>query len=266
MSTPTFSVVTVTPAMAREWLDRDDWNNRPLNAQAVTRYARDMSRSEWYLNGEPLIFNGTKLLDGQHRLAAVVAAGIPVKFAVIDNVDQDAFLTIDTGRKRTVSDTLVIAGEQNTAHMGATLQIFHHLYTFNNINSTSFDPSRMDVARHIERLGSERIQESISYGRTVHRILGGSASLYAALHLYLGIFHREQANTFFETLAEGDGLYPGSPIRTLRNYLLNQRPGSTQSDRRKVAAVTITAWNARRRGYSLSRLAYNSSKPLAKPV
>jgi len=258
--------VLVTPAMAREWLERDTFNNRPINQARVNRYAQDMARGDWLFNGEPLLVNGNNILDGQHRLWAVVESGVSVRFAVIDGVPEDSFLTIDTGAKRTVSDSLVIAGESNTAHLGSMLTYFHHLYTYNNVNSTKFDPSRLDIARHIERLGSDRVQESIVFGRTVRRFLGGSASFYAAMHLYLGIFHREQANTFFENLAEGDGLYPGAPVRTLRNYLLNQRPGNTRADLRRVADVTIKAWNARRRGYNLPRLAYDASKALPRPV
>lgn len=60
------------PDLAREYLPR-----------VVTRYARDMAAGRWVMNGEPLILDPEgNLLDGRHRLAAVIEARVAVRFPI----------------------------------------------------------------------------------------------------------------------------------------------------------------------------------------
>ncbi len=76
------SMVTwVTPELAEKLLKRNP-NFRSMRVGLIQKYAREMKDDEWILNGATIIFNGDgKLVDGQHRLAACVEAG--VKFPTI---------------------------------------------------------------------------------------------------------------------------------------------------------------------------------------
>lgn len=61
--------------MAETWLSRNS-NNRNLRGQVIASYARDMKSGAWVLNGETVkIASNGQLLDGQHRLNAVVESG-----------------------------------------------------------------------------------------------------------------------------------------------------------------------------------------------
>jgi len=112
VSQPVLSVMnavkmTVTPDRAFEWLERANNRNRAVSQAVVQRYARDMKAGNWRLSHQGIAFdvNGI-LLDGQHRLWAVVEANVPVEMFVWTNVPADTRQIIDGGRGRTLVDRL----------------------------------------------------------------------------------------------------------------------------------------------------------------
>ena len=68
-------IVTITPAMAKEWLHRNT-HNRPIRTARVHAYARVMATRQWHLNGDAIKIapDGT-ILDGQPYLLAVPTSG-----------------------------------------------------------------------------------------------------------------------------------------------------------------------------------------------
>jgi hypothetical protein len=46
------------------------------------------------------------LVDGQHRLAAIIEADLPVEMTVFTDVEPDNFDVLDTGEKRNAADVL----------------------------------------------------------------------------------------------------------------------------------------------------------------
>src|SRR3990172_8052075 len=84
---PTGLLIDVTPNPPREWL-RTNTHNRKLRDRAVADYARDMTAGHWTLNGEAIKFatDGT-VLDGQHRLRAVIDSDVTVQMLVVVGLD-----------------------------------------------------------------------------------------------------------------------------------------------------------------------------------
>jgi hypothetical protein len=77
MREPVVAIETITPKQAQVILAHND-RNRSLASSRVTVYSGAMLAGEWRMNGETIKFNGDgTLLDGQHRLAAVVRSGQP---------------------------------------------------------------------------------------------------------------------------------------------------------------------------------------------
>lgn len=108
---PSVTRMTVTPEMALNWLEKVNTNNRPLSDAHVARLARDMKEGRWVLTHEGIAFGPDGvLLDGQHRLWAVVEAEVPVEMHVWFNVTQDALMAIDTGKTRSLADVLHLGG------------------------------------------------------------------------------------------------------------------------------------------------------------
>lgn len=96
----------ITPEKAREYLGMNTDNYRKLNPMRVTTYAADMKSGRWQLNGEGIKFakNGT-LLDGQHRLQAIIKANMPVEMLVIWDVEDDVSI-YDLNAPRTLASVL----------------------------------------------------------------------------------------------------------------------------------------------------------------
>ncbi len=97
-------VFTITPKVAEFMLNLNWPNNRPLMDAVVDRYAAAMSHGHWKLNGESLIMSSDgNMIDGQHRLWAVVSSGAPVRTMITFGVDSNTFDTINSGRARSIS-------------------------------------------------------------------------------------------------------------------------------------------------------------------
>jgi len=96
----------ITPEIAAEMLQHNK-NNRYVQNNTVAFYTEQMLRGQWKLNGEAIKFdwNGN-LIDGQHRLLAVVNSGVTIQTYVIRNLNPESFDTIDTGRGRSASAVL----------------------------------------------------------------------------------------------------------------------------------------------------------------
>lgn len=271
MSNLKMYVLDVTPALAQEWLDNDNNRNRVLNAGAIARYARDMANGDWQFNSEPIIRNDGALLDGQHRLHAVVRSGRTTRFAIHEGVDHAAFTTIDTGVKRGPGASLHIAGANNPTLTAAALNYFHHLTQYGEVRGVNYDASRPTLHRLSEDLGEARIQNALSYGQRMYKYTGVVPALTTALHLYLSFSPSSGGNSvkvdaFFEALITGAGLPVGNPIHELRNYLIGRNFGRGRPGTRQPVAVTVSAWNHLRRGYNVSRLTYSANRPVPKPI
>lgn len=69
----------VTPAMATKWLEEGNTHNRKVRDSVVMRYAADMKAGRWKQTHQGIAFNGDgTLLDGQHRLFAIIEADTEV--------------------------------------------------------------------------------------------------------------------------------------------------------------------------------------------
>lgn len=100
-------IVTITPSKAKEWLARNVEHNRPMRAGVVTGLADSIRRGEWKLSHQGIAFGKSgKLIDGQHRLSAIVEANLAVPCVVWRDLDDDAFDVLDIGLKRGASDIL----------------------------------------------------------------------------------------------------------------------------------------------------------------
>lgn len=97
-------IMEVTPQQAKAWL-KVNTLNRPVRESYVDFLAESMRRGEWVINHQPVALNGNRLIDGQHRLMAVIRSELPaVKMSVVTDADTATFDTIDIGVKRSHAD------------------------------------------------------------------------------------------------------------------------------------------------------------------
>ncbi len=75
-------LIHISPELAAEWLSKNTFN-RTLSRRSVDTYAADMRAGAWELTHQGIAFGADGVLvDGQHRLHAIVKAGVTIKMMV----------------------------------------------------------------------------------------------------------------------------------------------------------------------------------------
>ena len=106
----TMKVVEITPDMAAAWLRRNP-RNRSISPKRVDKYAESIINGHWKMAYDPIRFDEKGvLLDGQHRLSAIVLSGQSIRALVITGIDSDVFDVLDSGAFRSGADVLTIDG------------------------------------------------------------------------------------------------------------------------------------------------------------
>lgn len=110
-------IIEVTPKLAEEWM-RKNTKNRPIRPGVVESYVNSMIMDKWTLTPEAVVFSAPfkdpvtlenkpeTLIDGQHRLAAVIKSGKTVPMTVWFGCEPEEFNAIGQGRRRTNGDIL----------------------------------------------------------------------------------------------------------------------------------------------------------------
>jgi hypothetical protein len=107
-----YNVITeVTTALAIKWLEGNT-HNRTVNDAHIKRLAQDIRNGRWQLTHQGIAFDTDDLLvDGQHRLWAVIEAGAPITTRVFFNEPPQNRRVLDSGHRRSNYDILNITGE-----------------------------------------------------------------------------------------------------------------------------------------------------------
>lgn len=255
---PTASIETITPEMAQAILTQND-HNRSTSKNRVYVFAEAMSQGEWVLNGETIKLNGDgTLLDGQHRLLAVVKSGTEQRFLVVRGLPMAAQETVDTGRARKFADVLRIRGEANSATVSAAVRI---VYSYERIGVpvpalVSHQPSVQQLLRTLERHPS--IRQSYYAGGHQRAVLLLTRSTVAGLHYLFASAETDDADVFFTRLSDGEGLAAGDPIYTLRDRMIREMRDHKSMNPIVLTAFTVRAFNAWRAGERLTKLQWNA--------
>lgn len=87
----TVEVEDITPEQAAKYLSYNA-EHRPIKQSKVDKYAGQMARGEWALNGKVLVFDSNgRLLGGQHRLSACVQSGVTLRILTVKGIDPSVF-------------------------------------------------------------------------------------------------------------------------------------------------------------------------------
>lgn len=97
-------VATITPEEAKGWLTHANGNNRKLMEGYISYLAKEMKEGHWRLTHQGIAFDSQgNLVDGQHRLAAIVKSNKSVKMLVTTDLPIGRFPIIDRGVSRSIS-------------------------------------------------------------------------------------------------------------------------------------------------------------------
>jgi hypothetical protein len=208
---------------AKRYLETYKVEYRKLRASHVERLAHDMRGGNWNFDGAPIKFDQVEaLLDGQHRLNAVVQSGKEQVFLVVEGLPPIAYDTTDTGAMRKVADSLGRMGENNSTLQASLLgMIYRHFANVAYSGGSNPTPTDM-LAIHSEY--AKEIRNAISKtheGIGKLKFLGLTATTFAFMWFILLQYDVEKAHAFLHGVRTGEDISKGNPAHTVRNYLIN---------------------------------------------
>jgi Ca2+-binding EF-hand superfamily protein len=125
----------ITPELAKQLLEKNT-SNRKLSLPHVRDYSNQMKSGKWKVNGDTIrLSKNNVLLDGQHKLHAIIRSGVSVELVMVTDLEDDVFDTIDTGKSRNASDILSIYGSKNSTTLAAGVK--KYLLLINGYKSIS---------------------------------------------------------------------------------------------------------------------------------
>jgi hypothetical protein len=232
----------ITPKKAMEWLKRNI-NNRPLGRNYVEKYAKAMRAGEWLLNGDVIRFNANgDLIDGQHRLTAVVESGVCIECYVLRGLPHEAFDTFDQGNRRTLDHILARRGEMHYTTLAASIRALWRIKVGWLAARGELRPSQMD-----EILSSHpKIRDSVALVcEHVKRRSFVSPSAAAAFHYAFGLADKDKSALFWNRVLLGEELTSKMPEYVLRERLIENRDNKVAKlPNDMTAAMVVKAWNA----------------------
>lgn len=290
----------ITPEKAESWL-QTMIENRPIKKQNLRFLTSQIREGKWIDTGVPIVFVGENLIDGQHRLRAVLEAKKSIYNAVVRHPKdkQNVFTVIDTGAKRSAADVLHIAGYASSKLLAETLKslsIWRFLQSEATRNqSEHIMQSRMfNIIRQPDRVllldnatllqlpnMFMNVEDSVRFAgnkqrRRTSKIDPLSRSKWAFLHYVFNSIDPSFAQEFLDSLHSGTGVgfaTSTSPLAQLRDTLITRKQIKLQtpqaygsiSDSVTIILHAFTAWNAMRGlgTYKASKL--NESSPIPIP-
>lgn len=263
MSELNVEVVQMTPEMAAGILSdqailvtENGLIQRRVDRGRVGQYAREMASGNWLLNGETIQFNGSKLLNGQHRLRAVVESKTTVQMLVVRGVDENAFTTLDTGKSRSVNNVLQTLNLTYRYEVGGGAR-WALSYERNGYPRSPALEDRV-TTREVVAYIHEHQEDLIEAAAIAARMDLSARNALTAL-FFLGR-NRPERERFAKDLRDGVNLGKYDAVRLLRDRLIAQKGAKAKLAPAYVFALCLKAWNARIRDQALGILRFSKDE------
>lgn len=242
----------VTPETATDWLTRND-SNRQIRERYVAQLVRDIRNGNWQMTGETIKFDTQdRLLDGQHRLSAVVSSGITVPMLVVRGVDPSARDVIDSGVKRTAGDALRMHGHSDAILLASSAR-WAYLYDEGLLYSgLARVVSNADILAYVD--ANPLLSQAVNIGRRAMSATDGAPTAFVAAAFLTMRKDPHAAELFWTALTTGAGVPAGSPILALTSRLRYIKRNRTPVSLVDQLSLILRAWNAWRAGRSLQTL------------
>lgn len=249
-------MVELTPDMASKLLERNT-HNRSISGSRVEQYMTDMKAGNWAFNGEAIkIAADGQILDGQHRLWAIVEGETAIQTLLITGLANQAQETMDQGRPRSLGDVLKLRGEPQFTTLAATTKLVAFYMRDGVPFQAAYKPGITvhEALRTLER--NPEIRDSVEKAYDLRKPWLPVSAL-AALHFLFATVDQEDADDFVFKLTRGEQLVAADPIWVLRERLIKAHGSRLEAIEPRVKlAFVIRTWNAYRRNEQIVRLVW----------
>lgn len=224
----------IDPALAGLLLQANV-RNRPISSVHVAALVRDMLSGNWRLTHQGIALDcDGRLVDGQHRLSAIVASGTTQKMTVTYNVEPDAFHSIDVGiQPRSIAQIagLIRGTKQSTLSVSAVKIVWHVL------EANQHAPVRVSWTEAEVFSVLDVFEADIAWvtGRIKNTTLIRQGPVVAAL-AYAAPCAREEIADFIDRMVSREGL-----TKTMAAFWKAlERMGSAKNHGDKITMFTVT--------------------------
>lgn len=231
----------IGPEKARAYLEFRD-GQRPLSRQKVYELAHKMRAGRWQLSQDAIAFDEHGcLINGQHRLQAIVDTGLELPFLVVRGLPESAFAVMDQGKRRSGGDTLAILGIRNYNQAAMAAKIL--IAVRDGRQSFRFELGN-DLLYNFGEKYLDLLDWSTHHALKVRSIM--SEGVMSAVLFQGGMSFRSQAEEFAEKVGKGLGLTPTDPAYHLRRRMERERARARGRglDAETAYSYTVSAWNA----------------------
>jgi len=239
---PADGLFVLTPEVATLWLEhRWQGNYRKLDQRHIARLVRDIASGAYEVTNESLGFSWDGLLiDGQHRLHAIVEAGKAVLMRIVTNLDPDCVKNIDGGKSRNTTDLLRARGVKYASLSGSVAR--NLMLRELGVRSTRISPAQ--IWNWID--GNNELLRACGHGTSLYNQsdLQIIRPLTLAMLSYLAIpkLHSEShLDAFIVPIVTGSGLTKGSPQHVLRRRQLIRMQGLGTGVRKENGVAELHA-------------------------
>jgi hypothetical protein len=221
------TVETIGPARAEEYLAANRGNRNIVQAH-VAALARDIRNGQWMFNAQPICFSASgRLLNGQHRLSAVLEADQEIEVLVMRGLPEAAFPTYDKQAKKApaLDEMFEDFGDKALISATAVLLWRRELCPVDEPHARPTASEIRDVIKDHPELIRLRgfARKLVRYGRA-------SALVYAAYYILRA--DPSLGRVFLDRLETAANLPAGHIILKLRDRLIDLRKAgqNTQID------------------------------------
>lgn len=248
---------TIGPESAKILLQFNE-GNRKVSDSHVSFLAAEMKKGNFLKTSETIKISKTgRLLDGQHRLHAIIKSGVEIDMVICEGLEDDIFHVLDTGKVRQAKDVLSIKKVQNAAETAASARIIISINTNKFFNPTRI--SNGDILKFVEE--NEELIEIVDHSHKNNRkfrMMTNSA--VSALYFMFSKINHSACEDFFEKYFSGIDLQKEHPIYHLRDKLIRDSVSKSKLSQNNKIILVATVWNIYRRGSTIKKLEFQTEK------
>ena len=140
------AVEYISPQKATAYLEKNFSTNRKLSVKNVSTHMSAMQNKEWTVSTDCIGFDTKgRLINGQHRLTAVIKTQTTQPFIVVRNLPPQTAQILDLGKKRQMHERLTIAGNSMSLNMCSIVRNAMTNYTSNSTGIMQYSEPQHDT-------------------------------------------------------------------------------------------------------------------------
>jgi len=253
----------VTPAKAREWLDKMPIQRR-IRRSKIEKLKRVVGLGKWHLLPHGIVLDTEgRPIDGMHRLTVICETDRPLPLRVTYNADPAAIFTIDAdSAAKDLQDALKLAGAP-IGYVGELATMSRMLWRAEQGKSvleqtlTPTNEEGVEVyRRHLDLIEVARMALRVRHIVPARGLFG--------YFVYQAMRHdEERVQSFVHRLATGEMLRSGDPALLVRNTYIKdrtQRVTRLQTDQAIIAATALNAVLRKKSLYSWKGVEFGKGK------